>query len=318
MLNLLYAKLLKKDNQSNLFYIIFRKKIEMVKKRKIKNVVKLTLGIVPLLFIVYLVVGPIFNIIKQDILAENMFVISDYVNVRTNPDEDALRMGKIDYGTEVLVYNIENSWAEVLIEGQKGYIYKEFLGEPKLFYKMDGLFGDDYSKKRLAKLKYRLAVVKYLDSSGYITNIKKEYESKFEDEDLVKERFQIFSAKKGSLYNSTAYSDFDGDFKWDVAVVLKNINTEANHLVVLSFDKNDYSKAIFSMELENNYYFIKRIKKRYRKYMYNDDGEKVKKRIPIAAVEIGTNRNRNLKDTEYLLIYNGEKFELIDQTPPEE
>ena len=289
-----------------------------MKKRKVKNIIKLTLGLVPLFFIVYLVVGPLFSIIKQDMFAKDMFVISDYVNVRTNPDEDALKMGKIDYGTEVLVYKIENSWAKVLIEGQIGYIYKDFLGEPRLFYKMDALFGDDYSKKRLAKLKYRLAVIKYLDSLGYITNIKKKYENQFEEEDLVKERFQIFSEKKRSIYNSTAYSDFNGDFKWDVAIVLKNINTEANHLVVLSFDKNDYSKAVFSMELEENYFFIKRVKKRYRRYMYNEDGEKVKKRIPIAAIEIGTNRNRNLNDIKYLLIYNGEKFELIDQTPPEE
>jgi len=292
----------------------------MISQRKIKNIVKLTLGIVPLIFIAYLVVTPLFLIVKQDIQAYDMFVISDYVNVRTNPEKDALKMGEIYFGTEVLVYNIENSWAEVLIEGQKGFIHEDFLGTPELFYKIDGLFGDEASMKRVPKLNYKIAIVNYLDSLGYLPNIKNKYKNKFNEVDLKKDRFQIFSEKRGSKFNTSAFADFDGDFVWDVAVVLKNINTETNHLVILSFDKKDprnKNKAIFSMELEEEHYYIRRVKKRHYRYMYDKDGEKTKQRIPLAAIEIGTNRNRNLNDTEYILIYNGKKFELIDQTPPE-
>jgi len=293
----------------------------MASKRKIKNTVKLTIGIVPLIFIAYLVVAPLFVIIKQDIMAKDMYVISSYVNVRATPEKNALKMGKIEFGEKLLVYEIKNGWAEVLIKGQRGFIHEDFIGLPKVFYKIDGLFADKKSMKELPKLKYKLAVINYLDSMGYLPDIKNEYKNQFEEKDLKKERFQFLSVKQGSRYKSTAYSDFDGDFIWDAAVVLKNINTKANHLVILSFDKKDpqnNNKAIFSMELEENYYFIKRIKKRYKKYMYNKDGKKIKKRIPIAAIEIGTNRNKNLKDTKYLLIYNGNKFEYIDQTPPEE
>lgn len=293
----------------------------MTNKRRIKNIVKLALGIIPLFFIVYLIVGPIVYIIKEDILAKNMYVISDYVNVRTKPYKKALKMGKVDFGTEFLVYNIKNNWAEVLIEGQRGFVFEDFIGKAQTFYKIDGLFGDDLSKKKLSKLDYKIGVINYLDSLGFITNIKEEYKGSFDEENLKKEIFQIFSPVRGSRYSSVAYSDFDGDFVSDVALVLKNINTKSNHLVILSFDKKDprnKNKAIFSMDLMDEYYYIKLVKKRSRKFLENEEGEKVKKRIPINGISIGTNRNRNLNDTEYLLIYNGEKFELIDQTPPEE
>jgi len=292
----------------------------MMSKRKIKNTVKLTLGIVPLIFIVYLTVIPFFVIIKKDIMAKDMYVISSYVNIRTGPEKDALKMGKVNFGTKVLVYKIENAWAEVLIEGQKGFIHESFLGKPKIFFKIDGLFHDEKSMKLLPKLKYKLSIINYLDSMGYLPNIKKEYKEHFDENDLKKDRFQFLSVKRGSSYKTTAFSDFDGDFVWDAAIILKNINTKANHLVILTFDKKDpeiNNKAIFSMDLEENYYYIKRVKKWNRRYLYNKEGEKVKQSLKIAAIEIGTNRNRNLNDTKYLLVYNGSKFEYIDQNQPE-
>ncbi|MBN1252121.1 MAG: SH3 domain-containing protein [Bacteroidales bacterium] len=294
----------------------------MTEKKKSKKIIigRLALGIIPLLFIVYLVIGPVFQIIKQDILAENMYIISDFVNVRAKADTKSLKMGKIDFGTEVLVYNIKNEWAEVLIDGQKGYIHQDFIGNANTYYKLDGLFGDNLSARKLSKLNYKLAIIRYLDSAGYISNIKDGYKKEFSDEDLNKEKLQIFSPKYGSRYNSVDFADFNGDFSIDIAIVFKNINTGKNHLVILGFDKHDplnKSKEIYSMDLMEDWYFIRTIKKRNKKYLTNKEGLIEKQRIPIDAIEIGTNRNKELNDTEYLLIYNGEKFELIDQTPPE-
>ncbi|RLD67577.1 MAG: hypothetical protein DRI95_04595 [Bacteroidetes bacterium] len=282
------------------------------------------LGAIPILFLIYIVLGPILSVLQKDLSAEEMYVISDGVNVRSQAEKTSFKMGRIEYGTKLLVYKIEEQWAEVLIEGQKGYVSKNYIGTPETYYMLEGLFGDERCKKRVNKTQYRLAILRYLKEEGYITKIPDEYKEFFEDEDLNKEVFQIFSEPGKSRYNSTAYGDFDGDFVWDAAFVLKNPDTEKKLLVILSFDKNEplsNSKSIFEMELDEPWIFIRRSAKGNRWYL-NDKGtenenesdtEPVKTKIKIDGISIGTNRNRNLKDPVTLLLYNGDKFEIHEQ-----
>lgn len=278
------------------------------------------LGAIPILFLIYIVLGPILSVLQKDLTAEEMYVISDGVNVRSQASKESLKMGRIDYGTKLLVYKIEEEWAEVLIEGQKGYVSKDYIGTPETYYMLEGLFGDERCKKRVNKTQYRLAILRYLIEKGYLTKISDENKEFFEDEDLNKEVYQIFSEPGKSRYNSTAYGDFDGDFVWDAAFVLKNPDTEKKLLVILSFDKNDplsKSKSIFEMELEEPWIFIRRTAKGNRWYLKNQeiepDMEPKKTKIKIDGISIGTNRNRNLKDPVNLLLYNGEKFEIHEQ-----
>ena len=274
------------------------------------------LGAVPVLFIIYLVLGPLLSVLKEDLSAEEMYVISDGVNVRAKGEKNAFKMGRIKYGTKVLVYNINEKWAEVLIDGQKGYVWNEYIAKPRTFYLLEGLFGDKSSKIRLGKTQYRLGILRYLDEKGYITKIKDEHKEFFEDEDLDKEVYQIFSEPGKSKYNSTTFGDFDGDYIWDAAYVLKNPQTEKKLLVILSFDKNaplTNSKSIFEMELDEPWFYIKRAAKKGRWYLNEtaDDKKRFKSKIKIDGISIGT--NRNLKDPISLLLYNGSEFEIHEQ-----
>ena len=278
------------------------------------------LGAVPILFIIYLVLGPMLSMLQKDLSAEKMYVISDGVNVRTKGEKNALKMGRIEYGTELLVYDAEGEWAEVLIDGQKGYVWKEYIADPRTFYMLEGLFGDKRSKSRLSKTQYRLSILRYFDEKGYITKIADEHKEFFEDEDLNKEVYQIFSEPVKSRYNSTAYGDFDGDFVWDAAYVLKSPETEKKLLIILSFDKNaplSNSNTIFEMELEEPWIFIKRAAKKSRWFLNETDTESTAKpkklRIKIDGISMGTNRNWNLKDPVNLLLYNGEEYEIHEQ-----
>ena len=277
------------------------------------------LGLIPLLFILYLILGPVLSVMTRDLSAKEMYVISDGVNVRAKPEAKALKMGRITYGTKLLVYKIEDSWAEVLIEGQKGFVSKDYIANPKTFYRLEGLFGDERSKKRITKTQYRLALLRYLDKKGYITKIPEDYKKEFDDEDLNKEVYQIFSEPSKAMYNSVAYGDFDGDYVQDAAFVLRNPDTDNQLLVILSFDKKDplnKSKAIYEKELGAPWLFIRKAIKGSRWYLNNkvkeaiDEGEKpVKSRIKIDGIIISSNRNRNLHDPVILLLYNGETFE---------
>ena len=280
------------------------------------------LGAIPLLFIIYLVLGPILSVLSKDLTATEMYVISDGVNVRAKGEKNALKMGRIKFGTKLLVYNIDNDWAEVLIDGQKAYVAKQYIAKPETFYELNGLFGDERSKKRVSKTQHRLAVLRYLNEKGYAPKIADEYKEFFDDEYLNREVYQIFSESSKARYNSTAFGDFDGDFIWDAAFVLKNPDTEKKILVIIGFDKNapmEKSHTIFDMELDEPWLFIRRAAKKSRWYLNDtasDSGNEDKPnkvKIKIDGISIGTNRNLNLKDPVSLLLYNGEEFEIHEQ-----
>ena len=279
------------------------------------------LGLIPLLFLLYLLLAPLLSLMSKDLKATEMYVISDGVNVRAKPQTQALKMGRISYGTKLKVYNIQDNWAEVLIQEQgTGFVSSDYIAKPKTFYMLEGLFGDELSKKRLTKTKYRLAVLRYIEEKGYITKIPDEYKEEFDDDELNKEVYQIFSEPSKAMYNSITYGDFDGDYIQDLAVVLKNPDTEKKFLVIISFDKNNplnKSKAIYEQELEAPWLFIRRAVKGSRWYLTDkikealDEGvPPVKAKIKIDGIIIGSNRNRNLNDPINLLLYNGETFEL--------
>lgn len=283
------------------------------KNNKKKVLGGLILGAIPLLFIIYLVLGPLLHILSKDLSASEMYVISEWVNVRATPDIKSLKMGKIDYGTKLLVYEIKDDWAEVLIDGQKGYVANKFIADPATYYAIEGLFGDDNTAKTLTNSKYKLALIRYIESKDWITYIPEDIQMDIFGEVANKDVYQVYSEPKGSRFNYSAFADFDGDFRWDAAFVLKNRESDTKILVIFSFDKNDpleMSKVIYEQELDQPWYFIRLAKKGYR---YNLDDKEKKTRLPINAIHIGTNRNKNLNDPEFILMYTGETFTTYEQ-----
>jgi hypothetical protein len=290
------------------------------KKDKKKVIGGLLLGAIPLLFIVYLVLGPVLHILSKDLKAKEMYVISEFVNVRATSDINSLKMGKVEYGTKLLVYEIKDEFAEVLIDGQKGFVSSEFIADPAIYYAIEGLFGDDRAENLITNTKYKLALIRFLESKGYMSNIPEDVQIKLYGEKSKKEVYQIFTEPRSSRFNSSAIGDFNGDYKADAAFVLKNIISDKKILVIFSFDKKDplnKSDVIYEYEIARPWYFIKSVKKGSKYMMFNDDKKLVKSKIPVDGLLIGTNRSKDLNDPEYLLIYTGEKFEIIDQPESE-
>ncbi len=286
---------------------------QKVKRDKKKVIGGLLLGAIPLLFILYLVLGPVLHILSKDLSAKEMYVISEFVNVRATSDVNSLKMGKVLYGTKLLVYEIKGEFAEVLIEGQKGFVSSEFIAEPAMYYAIEGLFGDDRAENLLTTTKYKLAVLRYLQSKGYTSNIPDDIQIKLFGEKSKKEVYQLFTEPRGSKYNSSVFADFDGDFQTEAAFVLKNLKSDKKILVILAFDKKDplkNSKAIFEKELDKPWYFIS-LAKKGTKYQLKTDGKKPEIfKAPVNALILGSNRSKDLNDPEMLLVYNGEKFEI--------
>ncbi len=278
------------------------------KKKKILGV--LILGGIPILFVLYLILGPILHILSRDISAREMFVVSEFVNVRASSDVNSLKMGKLDYGTKVLVYEIKEDWAEVLVDGKKVFISSDFIVEPAVYYAIEGIFGDEKSAKQVSGSKYKLAINRYFEEKGFASKVPEDIQEKYFDKAEGKEIYQILSEPKG-IFGSVAFADFDGDFNQDAAFVLKNLNSDKKLLVIFSFDKKDplkNSKVIYEQELGQPWMFI-RIAKKGSRLELNPD-EKQKTKIPVNGILIGSNRSKDLNDPVSLLLYNGQSFDL--------
>ena len=52
---------------------------------------------------------------------------TDRLNLRTEPSEDAISLGKYYNGVAVCVYSVKNGWAKVDIQGREGYMKDAFL-----------------------------------------------------------------------------------------------------------------------------------------------------------------------------------------------
>lgn len=279
-------------------------------KKKKKFPLGLILGIIPLLFLIYLAVGPFFHTIRQDLSAKDMYVIAEWVNVRIRPDAKSLKMGKILFGTKVSCYGESDGWSEVLVDNAKGYVSSKFIVDTKTFYYLDGLFADKKAARKITSTKYRMALVRYIIDKGYTTNISEEARQEL-DEDINNEDdvYQLEVQPAGSKYNTVVYSDFNGDGRKDVAFVLTNKVKDINRLVILSLDKDNpftMSKVLYDNELEHSWQFIRL--KRKGKY-YSKDNKKIK--LPLNGLLVGSNRNKSFNDKSYLLLYDGTSFEKI-------
>jgi hypothetical protein len=282
------------------------------------------LGIIPLVFLLYIVLGPAISILTKDISAQKMKIIAGEVNLRSEKSIKSFVLGKYTFGTDVLVYEVTNNWAEVTIGDRKGYMSVDFLADEKVYFIIEGLFGDNASRWKISRTKYRTALAAFIIDSGYITrmpeDIQREY---FEDKEMEREVVQIISEPAGMRYNCFAYGDFDGDNHSDAAFVLRNLTRETNKMVIFSFNKaNPISKrkVIFEMEFEEPYYYIRHGRRGTWWYLDKDDEseenkhrKRQKQKLLIDAVVIGTNRNISFNDQVTLLVYNGYEFEMHKQ-----
>ncbi|MEA3451407.1 MAG: SH3 domain-containing protein [Bacteroidota bacterium] len=283
-------------------------------KAKILFTSGLLIGIIPFLFIVYLLLGPLVRVIQKDFTAEKMYIISETLKIRSDKEKNSYAIGKYEYGTEVKVYKIfDNDWAEVSVGDKKGFMSTEYLVSRENFYLIDGVFGNELAQKNISQTIFKKAISTYLSENNYISYIPEDIKEELYGKDVEKEAWQIFAEKGYPRYNAFCYGDFNGNKKPDVAFIIKNLKTEKTKLIVLETNTTTpekYGNLLYSKDLSENWFFIKSAKKGY-KYKLNDIEEK--ERIILDGILIGTNRNPKFEDQERLLIYDGKKFDMYNQ-----
>lgn len=302
---------------------LFKKKNKESKidKKKLKSqgifVGGIFFGIIPFLFIVYLLLGPVIKVIEKDFGSEKMIVISEDLNIRSDKEKNSYVIGKYPYGTEVNVYEVyENGWAEVSIGEKKGYMSMEYLVLPETYYIINGMYGNENAKELISSTKYRMAISEYLKKNNFTSKIPATEREKLYGKDDQKEVWQIFAEDRKARFNTFCYGDYNADGKRDAAFIITNIKTGARKLIVLNIEteiQEKYGELITFKDIDQDYEFIRHVPKRYRMIL-NDSIQ----RTNVDAILIGTNRERRLNDIETLMIYNGQTFEFHPQLTEED
>ncbi len=296
------------------FFKDFSRKLKAGKKQKdhVSTVTVIIFGLVPILFIIYLLLGPIIKVVQKDLNATTMYIISDNLNLRSDRSSNAYVIGNYDYGTQVKVYQtFDNKWAEVAVGRKKGYMSLEYLVSPEIFYLIDGMFGNDLAKKVINKTIYKKAIANYLLQNGYVSDVPDEIKVElYGRKGKNKPVWQIFVLPGNPRYNSYCYGDFNGDKKQDAAFIITNKKTKQNRLIILNINKVglDYGSTLFSMDMKDNWYYIRLAPKGTKYYIGNE-----KKRLPIDGILIGSNRDPALHDPVRLLLYDGQHFRIYPQ-----
>ncbi len=274
-----------------------------------------------MIFILYLVLTPVLSAIKLKEKVETMYVLSGKANLRSDPEVNSFKTGQYKYGQEVKAFKKEDGWVNVSVEGKKGYISTSLLATPKEFHIVESIFGTKESEKKLKKTVYKKALARYFLENNYISNIPDETVGKYWASAGNQEMWQIFCVSNAERFNAVATGDFDGDKLNDAAFVLKNLDTEKNRLIIISFDKekpDEISKVIYSMDFDDDFSLVRLIRRGNRMYLNGSEIQEIKpnpKRTTtkVDALLIGTNRNKSFNDHVNLLIYDGENFVLHSQ-----
>ena len=292
---------------------IFRKKFK--KNKALKSSLKskaifvsgILFGIIPFLFIVYLLFVPVLKVIQKDFSSQKMIVISEELNIRSDKKKSSYVIGTYSYGTEVNVYEVfDNDWAEVSINEKKGYMSFEFLVLPEIFYIIDGMYGNENAKELISSTKYRIAISAYLTNNNFTSKISITEREKLYGKDDKKEVWQIFAEGRKAYFNTFCYGDYNGDKKNDAAFIITNIKTGMRKLIILNIEteiKEKYGDLITFIDLDEDYLYIRHIPDRSR-MIINDSLQ----RIGVDAILLGTNRDKSLNDIPELMIYNGKTF----------
>ncbi len=279
-----------------------------MKEQREKNIntVVVFIGILPLLYLIYLALVPVISIVQKDIESRPMRIISDKLKVRSEKSKNGYTIGQYGYGTEVKVYETHKDWAEVSVEDIKGYMAMEYLVTPEQFYLINGVYGNDEAKKALPKTQYRKAVASYLSDNGFTTNISKSIKAKLYGSSDNREERLLFVEPGNPWFNSYAYGDFNGDKSEDAAYIFTNPKNGKRFLVILELSNylpDKYSKLLYTQELDNDFTFIKLA---HKQYSYKVNGHTL--RLKVDGLLLGSNRDKSFKDNTELLLYDGQSF----------
>lgn len=167
------------------------------------------------------------NAARTYVFATNLFLRSSKVT-----DVEYNRIGKIPYGSELITYSNHDGWAEVKVNGQKGFVSSDYLLDYTDFHLLNGIWGNEDAKETVTTAKCRLAILDYLKSHELKTG--RADWSLYTKNQAIKPN-SVFFPRLANGYNN--FSDF--------AFILTNNTTKERKLILYSFTENEHPVFVY-------------------------------------------------------------------------
>ena len=158
---------------------------------------------------------------------------------------DANKLGTLQYGSELIVYDYSSDWAYVKsASGKKGYVSSDFLMEKKDFYILNSIWGDSDSRAVISTAKCRRALLNFYKNNGLIGVINPEaWNEAFPEYNLndYDSGWQVFCMPKKSKYNYVYYARITNPKSkfTDFCVIIRNVYTRERKIALFSFDDDE-------------------------------------------------------------------------------
>lgn len=161
------------------------------------------------------------------VFANNLFLRSSKV-----ADVEYNRVGKIPYGSELITYSNGDGWAEIKVNGQKGFVASAYLLDYNDFHLLNGVWGNNDAQETIITAKCRLAILDYLKRN----NLKSGNDG-----------WMIFTKPSDVKPNAVLFPRLANGYEnfTDFAFLLKNNVTNDRKLVVYSFEENETPVLVY-------------------------------------------------------------------------
>ena len=157
--------------------------------------------------------------LRTYVVANNVFLRSSKVaGVEYNI------LSKVPYGSELITYSKDMEWAEIKVNGVKGFVASSFLLEWNDFKLLNDVWGSTDTKEYIESSKCRLAILDYCKRNQFNTG---------------NEGWQLYTLQKNVKPNNVLFPRLDNGYAkfTEFAFILKNNATQERRFAIYSFDE---------------------------------------------------------------------------------
>jgi hypothetical protein len=156
-------------------------------------------------------------------------------------------IGNVPYGSEILVYNLTEDWAQCKHEGKKGVLSSNFLLNKEEFHLLNGIFADVVARDAIPTTKCRKALLQYLKSRKLMTKIDPTLYNEFYKAQPTGDEWQIIAKNKDIKPNAVAFPRvYNPSSKFsDFACIITNLKTKERRFLLFAFSDTEEPMLIF-------------------------------------------------------------------------
>lgn len=135
-------------------------------------------------------------------------------------------LSTIPYGSELITYSKDGEWAEIKINGMKGFVASPYLLEWNDFKLLNDVWGSTDTKEYIESSKCRLAILDYCKRNQFNTG---------------NDNWQLYTLQKNVKPNNVLFPRLSNGYDkfTEFAFILKNNKTQERRLAIYSFNEED-------------------------------------------------------------------------------